>query len=92
MLRNFVTEIAKQPCQRDVGSAISCICADGTAIPPGLIYQWDQDVWLDESDFDTSSELAYFAVSKKKKGWTSEELGMAWLTKILPPTAMVGLQ
>jgi len=67
---------------REFISLLVCICADGTAIPPGLIYQGEsgdlQDVWLD--DFDASSELAYFAVSKK--GWTNEELGMSWLKKI----------
>jgi hypothetical protein len=67
---------------REFISLLACICADGTAIPPGLIYQAEsgdlQDVWLD--DFDASSELAYFAVSKK--GWTNEELGMSWLKKI----------
>jgi hypothetical protein len=67
---------------REFISLLACICADGTAIPPALIYQGEsgdlQDVWLE--DFDSSSELAYFGVSKK--GWTNEELGMSWLTKV----------
>jgi len=73
---------ANQDGNREFISLLACICADGTAVPPGLIYQGEsgdlQDVWLD--DFDSSSELAYFGVSKK--GWTNEELGMSWLTKI----------
>ena len=40
-----------------------------------------QDTWLEA--FDRSSDNAYFAVSRK--GWTNEELGMSWLTKIFDP-------
>ncbi|KAF2180862.1 hypothetical protein K469DRAFT_692415 [Zopfia rhizophila CBS 207.26] len=63
---------AKQDGSREFISLPACICADGTALPPGLIYQSKsdlQDIWLE--DFDSSSEQAYFAVSKK--GWTNED-------------------
>ncbi|EED21380.1 pogo transposable element, putative [Talaromyces stipitatus ATCC 10500] len=64
---------------------IACICANGIAIPPALIYQGEsgdlQDTWL--KDFDGSREKAYFATSEK--GWTNEELGFSWLTKIFDP-------
>jgi hypothetical protein len=70
---------------REFISLLAAICADGTALPPALIYQGDsqdlQDTWLE--DFDSSSEEAYFAVSKK--GWTNEELGISWLSKIFEP-------
>jgi len=73
---------ANQDGNREFTSLLACICAGGTAIPPALIYQGEsgdlQDVWL--VDFDSSSELAYFGVSKK--GWTNEELGMSWLMKV----------
>lgn len=73
---------SNQDGSREFISLLACICADGTALPPGLIYQAEsgdlQDIWLE--DFDSSSEEAYFAVSKK--GWTNEELGMSWLSKI----------
>lgn len=43
-------------------SLLACICADGTALPPSLIYQAKsgdlQDIWLE--DFDSSSKEAYF--------------------------------
>jgi SNF2 family DNA or RNA helicase len=49
-------------------SLLACICADRMMLPPTLIYQADlynlQDSWLE--DFDSSSEEAYFAVSKKR--------------------------
>lgn len=73
---------ASQDGSREFISLLACICADGTALPPGLIYQGDsgdlQDSWLE--DFDHSSDEAYFAVSRK--GWTNEDLGISWLQKI----------
>ena len=70
---------------REFISLLATICADGTALPPALIYQgasYDlQDSWLE--DYDSSYEEAYFATSQK--GWTNEELGLSWLTKIFEP-------
>ena len=61
---------------------LATICADGTALAPGLIYQGTthdlQDTWLE--DYDDSSEEAYFVASQK--GWTDENLGLSWLGKI----------
>ena len=63
-------------------SLLATICADGTALAPGLIYQGIthdlQDIWLE--DYEYSSEDAYFVASQK--GWTSENLGLFWLEKI----------
>lgn len=76
---------SNQDGSREFISLLACICADGTALPPALIYQGEsgdlQDNWLD--DFDSSSEEAYFAVSEK--GWTTNELGFSWLTKVFDP-------
>ena len=50
---------------REFISLLAAICADGTALPPALIYQGEsgdlQDSWLE--DFDSSREEAFFAVS-----------------------------
>jgi hypothetical protein len=58
---------------------IACICADGLALPPALIYQAVsgkiQDTWL--QDFELAIYKAFFASSAS--GWTNNELGMAWL-------------
>ena len=66
-------------------SLLACICADGSFLPPGLIYQGTsgdlQDTWLE--DYDSSSDEAFFACSEK--GWTNDELGLSWLTKIFDP-------
>lgn len=76
---------SSQDGSREFISLLATICADGSALPPALIYQGDsydlQDTWLE--DYDSSSDEAYFAVSKK--GWTNEELGLSWLSKLFEP-------
>ena len=50
-----------------------------------MIYQGEsgdlQTSWLD--DYDHKTDQAYFAASTK--GWTNENLGMSWLTKVFEP-------
>jgi hypothetical protein len=66
---------------REFISLLACICADGSALSPGLIYQGESkdmlDSWL--QDFDDSKHNAWFTVSKK--GWTDESIGLAWLKR-----------
>jgi hypothetical protein len=63
-------------------TSIACICADGSSLPPGLIYQAVsgdiQDTWL--QDFDPKLHDCFFASSPS--GWTNDELGFAWLKDI----------
>jgi len=63
---------------------LACICADGTKIPIGLIYQGEshdlQDSWVDEVD---ANDEVYFAASAN--GWTCNNLGLQWLQKIYDP-------
>lgn len=84
-LRRKKTLGSSQDGSREFISLLASICADGTVLPPGLIYQGTsndlQDTWL--QDFDHSYEEAYFAISQK--GWTNEELGFSWLSKIFEP-------
>ena len=76
---------ASQDGSREFISLLAGICADGTALPPALIYEGKshdlQDSWLE--DFDSSTDMAYFTASPK--GWTNEDLGVSWLTKIFEP-------
>jgi PAS domain-containing protein len=84
-LRSKKTLGASQDGSREFISLLATICADGSALPPALIYQGAsgdlQDTWIE--DYDCSSDEAYFAVSKK--GWTNEELGLSWLSKLFEP-------
>jgi DDE superfamily endonuclease/Tc5 transposase DNA-binding domain len=63
-------------------TVLACICADGSSLPPGLIYQAVsgnlQDSWL--QDFNPKEHDAFFASSPT--GWTNDELGFQWLTTV----------
>jgi hypothetical protein len=53
-------------------SLLACICADGTALPPALIYAADskniQDTWLE--DVKVGEGVAFFGVSGS--GWWND--------------------
>jgi hypothetical protein len=61
---------------------MAIICADGSRIPPRLIYQSEagliQDIWL--NNFDENGKIAYFAITQKR--WTNENVGLYWLEHI----------
>lgn len=63
-------------------TTIACICANGTVLPPALIYQAKsgkiQNSWL--QDFEITKHRAYFSVSDK--GWTNNDLGFTWLVDV----------
>ena len=59
-------------------SLLACICADGSALPPALIYQGVsndlQSSWIDDLN---EQDEAYFTSSAH--GWTCNALGLSWL-------------
>ena len=63
-------------------TAISCICADGSKLPPGLIYQSAaskiQDTWL--QDFNPEYHNCFFTSSPS--GWTNDDVCLAWLRDV----------
>jgi DDE superfamily endonuclease len=71
---------AQQDGSREFISLLACVCADGTATPPALIYQGAsndlQTTWLEDLK---ERDKAYFTASKN--GWTNNELGLAWLRR-----------
>jgi DDE superfamily endonuclease len=77
---------ASQDGNREFITLIASICADGSALPPSLIYQGEsydlQDTWLDE--FDDSTQRAFFACSKN--GWSDDTLGLNWLRQVFDRT------
>jgi hypothetical protein len=71
---------ASQDGNREFISLLACICADGTALPPALIYKGNgglQDTWLE--DFGIKNET-HFASSVN--GWLCDNLGLFWLEHI----------
>jgi len=76
---------AKQHLQdgnREWITTIACICANGTALSPGLIYTAKsgliQSSWVE--DFDPKEYACFFASSES--GWTNNELGLEWIKSI----------
>jgi hypothetical protein len=61
---------------------LACICADGSHLPPAIIYQSAsssiQDTWLQA--FEPDDHTAHFASSSS--GWTNNEIGLAWLKQV----------
>lgn len=77
--RGRVTK-ARQDGSRELISLLACICTDGTAIPPTLLYKGDsgdlQDTWIDDVG---EGDKAYFGASSN--GWSSNAFGLTWLRK-----------
>jgi hypothetical protein len=74
---------SKQDGSREFITLLACICADGTTLPPALIYQGEshdlQDTWVE----DLGNEIAYFAASDN--GWSCDSLRLQWLIKVFDP-------
>ena len=64
---------------------VATICADGSSLPPALIYKAVsgdlQDTWL--QDYKPDEHPCWFASSPN--GWTSDELGLSWLKSLFDP-------
>jgi hypothetical protein len=63
-------------------TTVGCICADGTALPPGLIFL-SKNSTLQSSWVATIQAAQHDVfVSSSPKGWSSEKVGMAWLEQV----------
>lgn len=75
---------AKQDGSREFISLLASICADGTALPPALIYKGAsgdlQDTWMEDLKI---SDQAFFASSIN--GWSSNAFGLAYLIQVFDP-------
>lgn len=63
-------------------SLLACICADGTALPPGVIFESKNSTirakWVAEIDPETYP----IHVTSSPTGWTNDSIGLAWLTQV----------
>ena len=61
---------------------LACLCADGTALPPGIIYaaagRAVQANWVGEINPEEHS--VHFTTSPN--GWTNNDLGLTWLQQV----------
>jgi hypothetical protein len=73
---------AAQDGSREWITVVSCICADGTTLPPLLIYKSKastmQDSWLE--DFDAEKHDCW--VTSSSDGWTTDGIGLKWLYQL----------
>jgi hypothetical protein len=67
---------AQQDGSREFISLLACICADGSALPPVLIYQGAsndlQSSWIEDLK---ENDKAYFAATATR--WTCDQLGLS---------------
>jgi hypothetical protein len=70
---------AKQDGSREFISLLVSICADGTKLPPTLIYKGAlgdlQDTWLEDLD---EKDQVFFVSSTNR--WSSNAFGLVYLT------------
>jgi hypothetical protein len=60
----------------------ACICADGSALPPSVIFQAAnkaiQSTWVEDIEVEKHS----VSVASSPSGWTNNDLGLAWLEQV----------
>jgi hypothetical protein len=60
---------------------LACICANGTALSPGLIYQSStsavQSSWVEDIDQNHGA-----FVTASPSGWTNDDIGLQWLIQV----------
>jgi hypothetical protein len=72
---------ALQDGNREWITILACICADGTALDPSIIYQGKGALcsrWL--QDVEPGNLHSFYATSPT--GWKNNELGLAWLKQV----------
>ena len=86
-LRVVVDTTVKQNYQAEPGrqewvTVMECICADGSSIPPLIIFKGEN---VSESWIPVKEIPEGWHVSCNSKGWTSNEHGVKWLKKCFEP-------
>ncbi|KAG9194058.1 hypothetical protein G6011_04093 [Alternaria panax] len=63
-------------------TVLACVCSDGTALSPSLIFQSTagalQSSWVDAIDPEKHSVF----VSSSPTGWTNNDIGLAWVKEV----------
>ncbi|KAF7565281.1 hypothetical protein PtrM4_047150 [Pyrenophora tritici-repentis] len=73
---------AVQDGSREWVTVLACICSDGTALSPALIFQSAagalQSSWTDA----INKEKHQFFIGSSPSGWTNNDIGLAWLKEV----------
>jgi hypothetical protein len=82
--RNYKKQ-ASHDGSREWITLLACIGADGTVLPPGLIFSADsktpQSSWL--SDVDKKKHSVYTTVTPS--GWSNDDVGLGWVEQVFEP-------
>lgn len=82
MWENKEVKASLQDGSREWITLLACVCADGSALPPSLIYQSTnrdiQSSWV--KDIKAGKHSVH--VSSSPSGWTNNDIGFAWLEQV----------
>jgi len=73
---------AIQDGNREWISLLACICADGSALDPSLIYEAGLEGLLSGWVEDINPEEHSAFITSSSSGWTNDEIGLAWLEQV----------
>ena len=63
-------------------TVLACICGDGSALPPGIIFESKnstiQSSWVEQIEPGVHTAV----VSSSPTGWTNNDIGLAWLKQV----------
>jgi hypothetical protein len=73
---------ALQDSSREWVTLLATVCADGTALPPAIVYQLDNSTLQAPcvAKVDTGKHACF--ISSSLSGWTNNKLGSAWLEQV----------
>ncbi|KLO16433.1 hypothetical protein SCHPADRAFT_804417, partial [Schizopora paradoxa] len=65
-------------------TVVECVCADGTSVPPGFVFQGKR---LQTSWFKDNKDLGVGGVAVSENGWIDDFLALEWFKKVFIPFA-----
>ena len=73
---------ARQDGSREWVSLLATICADGTALPPGIIFASKNSTIQSHWVADIEAGTHPIHVASSPTGWTNNDIGLAWLEQV----------
>jgi hypothetical protein len=73
---------ALQDSSREWVTLLATVCADGTALPPAIVYQLDNSTLQAPCVAKVDTEKHACFISSSLSGWTNNKLGSAWLEQV----------
>ena len=73
---------AVQDGNREWVTVIACVCSDGQALPPSLIFESANNTIQSSWVASIQEEKHSVFVSSSPSGWTNNDIGLAWLKEV----------